>query len=406
MQTVYERCCGIDVHKKLIVACFRNGRKAELRKYDTLTSSIKELGIWLIENGCEMVAMESTGAYWKPIYNILELLCLDVMVVNAHHMKNVPGRKTDAKDSEWIADLLQHGLLKSSYIPNKDQRELREVVRYRKSLIEERSREINRLEKTLEGANIKLSSYVSDLTGVSSRKLLNQAMDGEVNQENIGDLIHSSMQNKVPVLLKAMDGVLTPIQKKLVKAILDHIDDMTIRIKDLDDIIDNEMKDYEDAIKKIDELPGIGKRSAEVIIAEIGIDMNRFPTAAHLASWSGLCPGNNESAGKRKSGKTNKGNKHLKSILIQCAKSAKTNKDSFFYAQYQRLVVRRGANRATVAVAHSMLVAIYHMLKNNIPFKNLGNDYYTKFNTEKKAYYHIKKLQELGVSVPVSFATA
>ncbi len=264
--------------------------------------------------------MESTGAYWKPIYNILELLCLDVMVVNAHHMKNVPGRKTDAKDAEWIADLLQHGLLKSSYIPNKEQRELREVVRYRKSLIEERSREINRLEKTLEGANIKLSSYVSDLIGVSSRKLLNQAMDGEVNQENIGDLIHSSMHDKIPVLLKAMDGVLTPIQKKLVKAILDHIDDMTIRIKDLDDIIDNEMKDYDDAIKKIDELPGIGKRSAEVIIAEIGIDMSRFPTAAHLASWSGLCPGNNESAGKRKSGKTNKGNKHFKSILIQCAK--------------------------------------------------------------------------------------
>ena len=406
MQTVYERCCGIDVHKKLIVACFRNGNKAELRKFDTLTSSIKELGNWLLENKCQMVAMESTGAYWKPIYNILELLDIDVMVVNAHHMKNVPGRKTDAKDAEWIADLLQHGLLKASYIPSKEQREIRDVVRYRKSLIEERAREINRLEKTLEGANIKLSSYVSDLNGVSSRNLLNQAIEGEVTPDNIGDLIHSSMQEKVPILLKAMDGVLTPIQKKLVRAILDHIDDMTRRIKDLDDIIDNEMKGYEDAIKKIDELPGIGKRSAEVIIAEIGIDMSRFPTDAHLASWSGLCPGNNESAGKRKSGKTNKGSKHLKSILIQCAKSAKTNKESFFYAQYQRLVVRRGANRATVAVAHSMLIAIYHMLKDNVPYKNLGNDYYTKFNTEAKAKYYLKKLQELGTSVPVSLATA
>ena len=406
MQTVYERCCGIDVHKILIVACFRNGKKTELRKYDTLTSSIKELAIWLIENGCEMVAMESTGAYWKPIYNILELLCLDVMVVNAHHMKNVPGRKTDAKDAEWIADLLQHGLLRGSYIPNKEQRELREVVRYRKSLIEERSREINRLEKTLEGANIKLSSYVSDLTGVSSRKLLNQAMEGEVTPDNIGDLIHYSMQDKIPILLKAMNGVLTPIQKKLVQAILDHIDDMSRRIKDLDDIINKEMKDYEDAIKKIEELPGIGTRSAEVILAEIGIDMSRFPTAAHISSWSGLCPGNNESAGKRKSGKTNKGNKHLKSILIQCAKTAKNNKNSFFYAQYQRLVVRRGANRATVAVAHSMLIAIYHVLKDKVPFKDLGEDYYTKFNTEKKANYHIKKLQELGVSIPVSLATA
>jgi transposase len=406
MQTVYERCCGIDIHKKLIVACLRNGNKAELRKYDTLTSSIKELGNWLLENECEIVAMESTGAYWKPVYNILELLGIEVMVVNAHHMKNVPGRKTDAKDAEWIADLLQHGLLKASYIPNKEQREIRDVVRYRKSLIEERSREINRLEKTLEGANIKLSSYVSDLTGVSSRKLLNQAIEGAVTPDNIGDLIHSSMQEKIPDLLKAMDGVLTPIQKKLVQAILDHIDDMTRRIKDLDDIINNEMNRYDDAIKKIDELPGIGKRSAEVIVAEIGIDMGRFPTDSHLASWAGLCPGNNESAGKRKSGKTNKGNRHLKSILIQCAKAAKNNKDSFFYAQYQRLVVRRGANRATVAVAHSMLIAIYHMLKNNVPFKNLGNDYYTKSNTESKARYYLKKLQELGAEIPVSLATA
>lgn len=406
MQTVYERCCGIDVHKKLIVACLRNGKKAELRKFNALTCSIKELGKWLIDNDCQIVAMESTGAYWKPIYNILELFGLDVIVVNAHHMRNVPGRKTDAKDAEWIADLLQHGLLKPSYIPSKEQREIRDVVRYRKSLIEERSREINRLEKTLEGANIKLSSYVSDLTGVSSRKLLNQAIEGEVTPENIGDLIHVSMKDKMQVLLKAMDGVLTPIQKKLVQAILDHIDDMSRRINDLDDIINNEVKGYEDAIKKIDELPGIGKRSAEVIIAEIGNDMSRFPTAAHLASWSGLCPGNNESAGKRKSGKTNKGNHYLKSILIQCAKSAKTNKGSFFHAQYQRLVVRRGANRAAVAVAHSMLIAIYHMLRDNLPFKNLGSDYYTKFNTDKKANYYYKKLQELGVPIPVSLANA
>jgi len=404
MQTVYERCCGIDVHKKLIVACFRNGKKAELRKFDTLTHSIKELGNWLLDNGCQMVAMESTGAYWKPLYNILELLGIDVIVVNAHHMKNVPGRKTDVKDAEWIVDLLQHGLLRASYIPNREQRELREIVRYRKNLVEERSREINRLEKTLEGANIKLSSFVSDLTGISSLKLLKQALVGEVNQENIENLIHPSMKPKKSQLVKAMDGVFSSIQKQLVTAILDHIDDMTNRIKNLDNIIDNHMKDYEDAIKKIDEMPGIGKRSAEVILAEIGTDMSRFPSAAHLASWSGLCPGNNESAGKRKSGKTNKGNRYLKSTLIQCAKSASKNKDSFFHAQYQRLVVRRGANRATVAVAHSMLIAIYNMLKNNVSFTDLGSDYYTKFNAESKAKYYMKKLQELGVSVPVSLA--
>lgn len=405
MQTVYERCCGIDVHKKVIVACFRNGNKAELRNFDTLTHSLKELGNWLLENRCQMVAMESTGAYWKPIYNILELLNLDVMVVNAHHMKNVPGRKTDVKDAEWIAQLLQHGLLRASYIPDRKQRELREIARYRKNMIEELTREINRLEKTLEGANIKLSSFVSDLTGVSSRKLLEQALVGEVNKENIGDLIHPSMLEKKADLLLAMDGFLSPIQKQLVKAILDHIDDMTKRIKNLDDIIDNQMKDYEDAIKKIDELSGIGKRSAEVIVSEIGIDMSRFPTDAHIASWAGLCPGNNISAGKRKSGKSNKGNKYLKSILIQCAKAAKNDKDSFFHAQYERLVVRRGANRATVAVAHSMLIAIYHMLKDNVRFKDLGSDYYTKFNAEAKAKYYIRKLQELGMSVPVSLAT-
>jgi transposase len=402
MEIVYRCCCGIDVHKNVIVACFKNGKKAELRKFDTVTRSIKELAKWLLENKCEMIAMESTGSYWKPIYNIFELNDLSVIVVNAQHMKTVPGRKTDVKDAEWIADLLQHGLLKSSYIPDKEQRELRDIVRYRKSLVEERSRELNRLEKTLQGANIKLSSFVSEITGVSARNLIEQALVGEINEENISNFIHTSLKADKSELLKAMEGVFSNIQKHLVRAILSHIDDMTKRIKDLDDIINKHMNDYEDAIKKVDELPGIAQRSAEVILSEIGLDMSRFPTAAHLSSWSGLCPGNNESAGKRRNGKTNKGNKHLKSILIQAAKSAVKNKASFFHAQYQRIVVRRGANRATVAVAHSMLIAIYNILKNNVSFKDLGSDYYTKFNVNAKTNYYMKKLKELGVQLPVT----
>lgn len=400
MKTVYKRCCGIDVHKALIVACFKDGKKSELRKYDTVTRSIKELAVWLVEQECEMVAMESTGAYWKPIYNILELAGLELMVVNAQHMKNVPGRKTDAKDAEWIADLLQHGLLKGSRIPSKFQRELQEIVRYRKNMVEERARELNRLEKTLQGANIKLSSYISNINGKSGRSIIEKMIESEVTSENIDGLLHHSLLVKREELLLATDGALSNTQKILTKAMLNHIDDMTKRIDELDKVIDDEMDMFNDDLKKVQEIPGIGRRSAEVILAELGNDMSPFPSASHLASWAGLCPGNNESAGKRKHGKTTKGNKALKTTLIQCAKAAKQNKTTFFHAQYQRLVVRRGANRATVAVAHSILIAIFHMLKTKTHFKDLGSDYYSKFNTESKANYYIKKLKELGVIMP------
>jgi len=359
---------------------------------------------WLLENGCQKAAMESTGSYWKPVYNVLEVLGLEVMVVNAQHMKAVPGRKTDTKDAAWIADLLKHGLLKASFIPDREQRELREVSRYRKSLVEERSREICRLEKVLEGGNIKLSSVVSDITGVSSRKLL-KALTGEgVNENNIDPLLYGTLREKRTELLKSCDGVLTQVQKKLVCAILDHIDDMTRRIADMDEIINGEMKAYEDARKAIDEIPGIAHRSAQVILSEIGLDMSRFPSASHLASWAGLSPGNNQSAGKQKSGRTCKGNKTLKSTLIQCAKTAARKDGSFFKAQYDRLVVRRGAKRATVAVAHSMLISIFHMLKNGVPFHDLGGDYYNQFNPDKKIDHYLKKLHALGWQPPTAVA--
>jgi len=358
MEVIYGVCCGVDVHKKMIVACLKTGKNKELRQYGTTTRELTELANWLLEANCEMVAMESTGSYWKPIYNVLEMLGLDVIIVNAHHIKTVPGRKTDIKDAEWIADLLNHGLLKASYIPDKAQRELREVSRYRKALIQERAREKNRLEKILEGANIKLSSVLKDITGLSARKLIKGAIEGGVTEDNIDDMLYSTAKEKRKELLIAMDGVMTNVQKLLVKAILDHIDDMTRRIKELDKIIDKEMKDYDDAIKALDEIPGIGEESAQTILAEIGLDMSRFPTAANLASWCGLSPGNNESAGKRKRGKTCKGNKTLKTTLIQCAQAAIKKKDSFFKAKYERLTVRRGNNRAKVAVAHSIIIAI------------------------------------------------
>jgi transposase len=404
MQVLYERCCGIDVHKKKLVVCFKAGKKQELCEYGTLTKDLREMADWLMESRCQKIAMESTGSYWKPVYNILELLGLEVMVVNAQHMKAVPGRKTDMKDAQWIAELLQHGLLKASYIPDRNQRELREITRYRKSMVEERAREINRLERTLEGANIKLSSIVSDLTGKSSRNLIQAAMQGEITEETIETLTIGKVKEKKAALLPAMEGVISPMQKKLITAILEHIDDMTKRIHDLNNMLDGEMKQYEEAIRALDEIPGIGRQSAEVILAEIGLDMSRFPTAAHLASWAGICPGNHESAGKRKSGRTNKGNPILKTTLVQSAKTAVKRKDSFLRAQYERIKIRRGVNRASMAVAHSILIAIYHMLKYHQPFKDLGRDHYHQFNTEKKINTYLKKLAELGWQPPVPSA--
>lgn len=401
MEVYYERCCGIDVHKNVIVSCLRIGRKSETKSFGTSSAEIREMAGWLLENKCEKVAMESTGSYWKPVYNILEVLGVETIVVNASHMRNVPGRKTDAKDAEWIADLLQHGLLKASYIPDRAQRELREIARYRKSLVEERAREINRLEKTLQGANIKLSSVVSDITGRSSRNLLG-ALTGEgLNEKNIDELLCGSLKEKRTELLKACDGYLTALQKKLVRAILDHIDDMTRRIADMDDIVKGEMAAYEEAMERLEAIPGIAKRSAQVILAEIGLDMSRFPTAAHLCAWAGLAPGNNESAGKRYSGKTRKGNATLKTTLIQSAKTAKNKKGSFFKAQFERIAVRRGKNRAVVAVAHSMLIAIYNMLKHGESFSDLGDAYYLQFNTERKINYYLKKLDKLGWQNPM-----
>ena len=408
MEKVYDKCCGIDVHKKLIVACFRQGNKQEIRDFGATTRELLELADWLKDGECEMVAMESTASYWKPLYNILESSDLNAMVVNARHMKAVPGRKTDVKDAEWIADLLQHGLLQASYIPAKDQRELRELVCYRKSLVGERGRELNRLQKMLEGANIKLSGTVKDINGKSARNILEYILTGESFDETKYDemyekkVIAHNLKASKEQIIDDLNGVMTPIQRRMMKELLAHLDELNAHIKNLDDEIDNFMKPEEkQATSAIEDVTGIGHTSAQAVISVIGTDMSRFPTDAHIASWAGLCPGDNESAGKRKSGKTRKGNALLRSTLVTCAHSAVRNKSSYFYAQFMRISAHRGKKRAYVAVAHSMLVAIYHILKDGVVFKDLGADYYNQFNKERKINAYLKKLKALGWEVPV-----
>jgi len=402
MEIVYERACGIDVHKKEIVACLITGqRKAETRKYGTLTKDLREMAAWLKEERCQIVAMESTGPYWKPLYNIFELEGIEAMIVNAQHMKAIPGRKTDVNDAQWIAKLLRHGLLRASFIPDKEQREYRELTRYRNSRIEERAREINRLQKMLEGANIKLSSVVSDITGKSARDLIKLVIDHEeLTVEQVSRARNYQCKSSAEGFLEALRGVISPLHRELFREVLRIIEEQTRQIERIEEMIQKYTTEaYDIAAKAIDEIPGIGRISAEQIVAEIGIDMSQFPTARHLCSWAGICPGDNESAGKRKSGKTRKGNKTLKKTLVQSATSAIKNKDSFFSAQYQRLVVRMGGKKAIVAVAHSILIAIYHVLSGNV-YRDLGAEYYTQFNKEKKIQSHLKQLKKLGWEPP------
>lgn len=405
MDTVYERCCGVDVHKKKIVATMRKGRQVETRQYGALTKNLREMCAWLKESGCQMIAMESTGVYWKPLMNVFELEGLFAMVVNAQHMKAVPGRKTDAKDSEWIADLLQHGLLKASFIPERDQREYRDLTRYRKSRVEERAREIRRLDKILESANIKLSSVITNLLSASGQRYINLVSgEGEISREAVATLYDIRLKADVSEIYETLQGVTSPVQKLLIQEIMRVIREQTEQIERIEGLIARSTDEaYQAAAKALEAIPGIGQRSAQQILAEIGMDMDRFPTANHLCSWAGICPGNNESAGKRLSGRINHGNKTLKATLVECAHASLRKKDCFFCAQYNRLAARRGGKRAIVAVAHSMLIAIYHVLRGE-PYHDLGGEYYNQFNREQKIAGHLRKLEKLGWSPPVPAA--
>ena len=383
-----------------MVACvFTSVRKKEIRQFSTMTEDILQLVSWLREMNCEMVAMESTGSYWKPVYNIFEEEEIPIMIVNAQHIKGVPGRKTDVKDAEWIADLVRHGLVKASYIPNRNQRELREITRYRQEIIEERARELNRIQSVLEGCNIKLSSVITDISGKSGMSILKAIISGETDPVKLSELTEGRARHKLEELQKALQGRIMEHQQKMLQQQVNHIESLTFLIQNLDEDIKKKTESINWAIQALDEIPGIGRQSAERILAETGVEMEAFPKESQFSSWAGLVPECKESAGKKMSTRIRKGNKYLKATLVECARSAIRNKQSYFYSRYQRIAARRGGKRALIAVAHSMLIAIYHILKEKVPYCDLGANYYSSRNQEKLIQRNLRSLEKLGVEV-------
>jgi transposase len=406
MDVLHERCCGLDVHKKSITACIITPQGKETRTFSTLTRNLMELVDWVKSNRCSHVAMESTGDYWKPIYNLLEMEDLQPMVVNAQHIKAVPGRKTDVKDAEWIAKLLRHGLVQGSFIPNRDQRELREIVRYRRSIIEERTREVNRLQKVLEGGNIKLSSVASNVLGVSGRHMLEAMINGETDTSVLADFAQKKLKAKKEQLKLALEGRLGPHQLLMLEKQLAHIDHLNELISELDEEIEKRMAPFAEDLKLLDTIPGVGKRTAEQILAEIGTDMSRFLTPGHLCSWAGMTPGHDESAGKKRSAKTRKGNKKLRSALVEAARAVARKKDSYLSAQYHRIAARRGKNRAAVAVGHTILTIVHILLTRKQEYTELGIDYFDQRKREILIKSSIKRLESLGLHVEIQEQTA
>lgn len=405
MEVLHERCCGLDVHKKSITACIITPQGKEIRTFATMTQNLIELVDWVKQNRCTHVAMESTGDYWKPIYNLLELEDLQPLVVNAQHIKAVPGRKTDVRDAEWITRLLRHGLVQGSFIPNRDQRELREIVRYRRSMIEERTREVNRLQKVLEGGNIKLSSVASNVLGVSGRQMLEAMIQGETDTTILANFAQKKLKLKKEQLKLALEGRLGPHQLLMLEKQLAHIDYLNELITELDTEIDIRMAPYTEDLRLLDTIPGVGKRTAEHILAEIGTDMSRFPTPGHLCSWAGMTPGHDESAGKKRSAKTRKGNKKLRSALVEAARAVARKKNSYLSAQYHRIASRRGKNRAAVAIGHSILSIVHILLTRRQEYVELGFDYFEQRKREVLIKSSIKRLESLGITVSIQDQT-
>jgi transposase len=406
MQVVYARCCGLDVHQKTVVACVvlthANGQvRREVRVFGTMTVDLLALNAWLTGLGVRHVAMESTGVLWRPVYNLLEA-DHDVILVNAQHMKAVPGRKTDVKDAEWIADLLRHGLLRASFIPPQPVRDLRELTRYHATLVTERTQAVNRLHKLLEGANLKLGAVASDVLGKSGRDMLEAILAGEGDPSTLAELARGRLRAKLPLLRQALDGRIQPVQRLVLRHLLDQIDFLEGQVAQVTVEIEEQLAPMAEAVALLETIPCVGHTAATTIVAELGTDMDRFPSAKHLASWAGLCPGNKQSAGKRLGGKTTNGNTWLRAILGEVTWSIAHTSNTYLAAQYHRLARRRGRRKAIVAVGHTLIVIIYHLLRNHTPYQDLGADYFERLDTSRLQRHYVQRLQSLGFAVSLS----
>lgn len=410
MRVIYQNVAGLDVHKKSVVAAVivqtgDGGWQQASRRFGTMTVELLALSDWLMSQGVTHVAMESTAEYWKPVFNILENN-FEVLLVNAQHLSKVPGRKTDQSDAQWIAELLQYGLLKASFIPPVGQRELRELTRFRATFVRERATLVNRVQKVLESANIKLASVASDVMGVSGRAMLQALIEGQASPEQMAELAKGRLREKRDELVKALEGRVKPHHRFVLTELLCQIDSLEETVARFDQEITDYCRPFEAAVVLLDTIPGVARATAEAIVAEIGTDMSRFPSADHLASWAGVSPGNHQSAGKRGSGKTSPGNKALGAALNQAAHAASRTKNTYLAAQYHRLAARRGKPKAIVAVMHSILVMAYHMIQRQEPYRELGGNYFDQRRPEVTAQRLVKRLEKLGFQVSLQQAPA
>jgi transposase len=407
VERLVERCAGLDIGKADVKACVRvpgerGRRRQETRTFAAVTRGLLELREWLAGQQVAVVGMEATGDYWKPVYYLLED-AFEVQLLNAAHMRNVPGRKTDVSDAGWIARLVEHGLVRSSFVPPREIRELRDLTRYRSALIAERTREKQRVEKVLEDAGIKLSVFVSDLFGVSGRAMLAALIAGERNPAVLAEHARARMRPKIPVLIEALTGRFTGHHAFLCSTMLARIDALDATIATVSEQVEAQVRPLQHVVDRLDTIPGVNQRAAQTILAEIGADMSRFPTAGHLASWAGVCPGNNESAGKHHSGRTRKGDTWLRAALGEAAAAAAKTKGTYLQAQYQRLAVRRGKKRALVAVGHSILTATWYMISNGVEYQDLGGSHFlTRIDPARRTRRLIDQLHQLGYQVQLT----